>query len=459
MWPVLQHVDHRYFVILIGAVGLLLRLALWWVVPVDVIYDDHYEPALLLLQTGEWPTPNRCFECFQPPFFYMLSALVAKGAALVNPDLQFVKKALQGLTLFFGVGALPLVWMMLKQLGFRPWIRTSLFTVVCFLPRHIFMSVTHSNDSAVYFFILLTVVLALWCLPKKVQYGSLIAGITAAMALMTKSTAVVLLPFLLLYILTQQELGALKQRLIKAAAMVFLPLMVFGGHLWWKSKHLDNPLQMNIEIFDINIPQRPGAIDYFSFALDSYWEVPLIRQESAASLFATLFLQFWFESEPKISQQWLSNDAFNRDYQTYINYRDAAIQPDWALLPDKVYFYGRCAIIIGGLIGALVVFGFFSFLFEAIRNTSGTQTGWALLALLGTNLAGIISLTAQFPMYSFMKAAFLLCSLPAFLFFTGYGIQSVIRFLPKSSIFLTVGAHTLFSTAYCLDLTFSYWMN
>jgi len=448
----------NHLFIILGLLGAILRISLWYVVPPQVMYDDHFEPTMLFIAMRHFPYPNLCFECFQPPFFYVLSAGVYKVLELYTSNPEHLRKGLQSITLLFSLGTILIAWKIIGHFRFSKSISLLVFAIVCFLPRHIFMSVTHSNDTALYFFVLATVLAALnWKNSPEKKWWLITVTVLGALAILTKSIAVVIFPFLLVFILTQFSQKSWGWRIGRFLLVAGIPFLCFSGHLWWKSQYIGNPFQMNLEIFKLDIPQRPGERDVVSFDVWEYWKMPMVRQENTTSLMPTLFMQFWFESEPKISWQWFQDETFGHNYQTYINYRNAPEQPDWSKVPLTYIVYGRIGLLIGLCIGAIFLFGVLSFFYDQIKERSFRSVGWSLLAMLAINLAGIISLTAKFPMYSFMKGAFLLTSLASLICFTGVGMRSTPLKMQKW-LSIPVLALMLFSTSYTTHLIITYVM-
>jgi hypothetical protein len=54
--------------------GAALRMALAFVTPPEQAYDDHYEPVRIILKEGRLPSAADCWECYQPPAYYVVSA-------------------------------------------------------------------------------------------------------------------------------------------------------------------------------------------------------------------------------------------------------------------------------------------------------------------------------------------------------------------------------------------------
>jgi len=145
---------------------------------------------------------------------------------------------------------------------------------------------------------------------------------------------------------------------------------------------------------------------------------------------------------------------FNHEFQMYINYRDLQINPDWSLVPAQINIYGRLSLIVGFAIASIFVVGFGSFLIDVWKRREA-HLGWVFFAMLFTNLLGIVMLTGQYPMYSFMKAAFLLPSATALIYFLCKGLKSFSKKLKAVSL-IFVGILVIYSTVYSLHLAISH---
>jgi hypothetical protein len=64
----------RWPTYLVLAAGVALRISLAVVTPADRAYDDHYQPVRIILREGRLPSAADCWECYQPPLYYVISA-------------------------------------------------------------------------------------------------------------------------------------------------------------------------------------------------------------------------------------------------------------------------------------------------------------------------------------------------------------------------------------------------
>jgi hypothetical protein len=210
---------------------------------------------------------------------------------------------------------------------------------------------------------------------------------------------------------------------------------------------------MNMKILNIDIPQVPGKRDVFTFKPWKYWHTPLISKENSKSLWTNLFIQTWNESEPKLTNIWMSDD-FKTQYQTHINYRDQNTTVNWSNIPSSIFVYSKVGLILGILFLILFMYGSIKSCFNTKYNWS-SPLFWGFLTILIMNLIGIIKLTGDYPLYSFMKMTFLLTSIPAFIYFISKiitGLQAII----KKVLTVLVLLLTVHSTIISIHLTYSY---
>src|SRR5438477_12380037 len=83
--------------------GALLRLLLCWFNPPQNAFDDHYEPIFLIMQTGATPPKHACFQCYHPPVFYWISAIIGHIASSRRISVPHMMKLLQFGCCFYGI--------------------------------------------------------------------------------------------------------------------------------------------------------------------------------------------------------------------------------------------------------------------------------------------------------------------------------------------------------------------
>ncbi|MBZ5586964.1 MAG: hypothetical protein LAO05_00190 [Acidobacteriia bacterium] len=105
------------------ATGAALRIGLAVVMPPGVAYDDHFTPIRALLKNGRLPRPDECWQCYQPPLFYVISGGVFTGVSRAAAACGLseegatgaAKKAVQLESAVFGCLTLLVCWAILRR--------------------------------------------------------------------------------------------------------------------------------------------------------------------------------------------------------------------------------------------------------------------------------------------------------------------------------------------------------
>ena len=213
-------------VIFILAVG--LRFLLFFSNPPENSFDDHFTPVYLIMQSGKIPAKNACWECYQPPVFYCLSAMIGKAALNIGVDKSYLPKILQFLCFLYGTLHLGVIYLILKKIALSAFSRTMAFATACFLPQHIYMSAMHSNDTISYLSVAICIYLLLIVIERKLSLlWSFFLGLATTVALFTKYTVLVLLPSIIIIymiILFCKILVPARKALISMTITLLLPL-------------------------------------------------------------------------------------------------------------------------------------------------------------------------------------------------------------------------------------------
>lgn len=228
----------RWLPLSVLLVGTMLRLGLTIATPPDLAYDDHFEPIQRLMRTGHLPRPEHCWQCYQPPAFYVSGALAYHlGAATGRIGGQdaagadrFGRKTVQLLSCLAGCLTLWVCAWTLRELkrargesgetavpqqlvsassasrlsasgespeeqlseqrGCSPAIEAAALALAAFLPQHIYMSAMITNDALAH----LACALAIWAALRAHRLGwplhaSMLTGLFAGLAVLCKAYA------------------------------------------------------------------------------------------------------------------------------------------------------------------------------------------------------------------------------------------------------------------------------
>jgi 4-amino-4-deoxy-L-arabinose transferase-like glycosyltransferase len=411
-WPLL-------LVLLCFILGSALRLALYAANPVENSYDDHFTPIFLWAQSGEAPPSDACWECAQPPAFYWISSTALRMLLAVGTPTELFPKLLQFLPCLYGILTLPLILLILWRLRLSSFATCLSFGVICFLPRHIYLSSMHSNDTFSYFCVALTIWLALEAGQRKLSPIWLLGlGLSLSVTLFAKLTTLCVLPALLTYsFLVVRGSDIDRTRLVLYGLLVFLlPSLLWSGFL------INNKVRYGSFIVDIQdqlnleLPQRPGEgnVSFLSFRPDSAIQTPIVSPTYVHSFWTQVYARTWFDAEPRF----LCLTAGGRQWCNAVyGYLEDVEQDAWPGLeraPARQIQLGRALVALGLVPLLLSLLGIYR-VFAAMRR----QGGWmppAALAMLGVlflcNAAGIVNYALYHPFYSSMKATYLLNSLP-----------------------------------------------
>jgi hypothetical protein len=177
--------------------GALLPL-LFFLSPHTVSYDDHLTPCQLILESGALPAPEACWECHQPPLFYLLGAgfLGAARALAGGLPASTAFTALKLLNLLLTLGTIVLLAALLRRsFPTRPGVQAAALLLALVTPNFVLSGVFVGNDSAVLLLSTLTLWLAADAPPGRaglVRAGAV--GLAAGAAVLAKYNALALVP-------------------------------------------------------------------------------------------------------------------------------------------------------------------------------------------------------------------------------------------------------------------------
>ena len=80
----LKKIFSRYGVLFLIVLGITIRLVVFYVSPPSNSYDNHLEVISDYSNNIERPQPFSCWECYQPPIYYVISAIVYNTAQSVG---------------------------------------------------------------------------------------------------------------------------------------------------------------------------------------------------------------------------------------------------------------------------------------------------------------------------------------------------------------------------------------
>jgi Flp pilus assembly protein TadD len=188
-----------------------LWLALFWhnaqILPAAIGFDasHHLNYIEYLQEHHSLPLPAQGVEMFQPPLYYIVSAVVLSLFHLSTTDPSAIL-LLRALTMLFGIAQVVLVFASLRLIfPGRPNLHLIGAGVAAFLPMHLYMSHYPTNETLAGVLVSASIYLAL----RMVTSGTSswqsynILGLLIGAALLTKATAILAAPFIILALARQ----------------------------------------------------------------------------------------------------------------------------------------------------------------------------------------------------------------------------------------------------------------
>jgi 4-amino-4-deoxy-L-arabinose transferase-like glycosyltransferase len=441
--------------------GILLRLLLFGANPAANAFDNHFKPVFMIMETGSVPAKDACWQCYHPPVFYWISAQAGNLAVRLGATFPQLMKTLQFLPCLYGILTLVLLYLILLKLPLSDFARWGALAAVCFLPRHIYMSAIHSNDTISYLFVSLSVYLLMIAMERNLPpLLLLMTGAVISITLFTKYTSFVVLPAALtaFAVLFWTGNAVPRKRILAALALTLaLPLALLTASLASNKKLYGSALPWNVDKQDpaTTQPHDGTRMDFFTFKPWESLGAPVILPGKMHSYWTLLHEGMWFDNEPKFLY-YLDPDheAWNH-YYGWLKGSEAfpGAPPPMSPLTKAV---GSGLIALGLVPLLLMLAGVVRWAGEArswrsrAPGTDPAKTGM-MAALLVATAAGCVALAVRLPVFSAAKASYLLNALPAFAFFLGLGLmrleedrrwKSVLAAL-FGALFLLAGAHVL----------------
>jgi 4-amino-4-deoxy-L-arabinose transferase-like glycosyltransferase len=413
--------------------AITLRVLLFWSNPPGNVFDNHYEPIFMIMNSGKIPAKDACWQCYHPPVFYWISAKVGNLAAAMGLQFMHVLKVLQFMPCLYGILTVGIIYLILRKLPLSDFSRLIAFGTICFLPRHIYMSAINSNDTISYLFVALSVYLLMIAIERKLSPFILsAASAVITITLFTKYTAYVVLPIVLIVfaVLFYQRLIAPRKKILASFVLVtFLPIVFLSGYWMSNMKQYGSPLPWNVQERDpgLDQPHDDPRLDFFSFKPWESINTPIIVPGRMHSFWTLIHSGMWFDNEPKFLTFMDSNPDWWKRYYGWINGR-GSYPGDASPMSNLTRATGSGLIMLGLVPLLFIMYGFYVFCQNNWKSRSAweetdTATMNIFPTLLISNAVIMIALALRLQVYSAMKAAYFLNSMPAFAVFLSLGLM------------------------------------
>ena len=313
---------------------LIISIILWTILfinniprimPLELGFDapEHIEYVRYLLKHHSLPLANHGWETHQPPLFYVLSALVFSFARLVfySENAYF---SLNLIPFLCGIGQIYLAYLAGRIL-FSSSKTTQALSVAmaALIPMNIYISHYFSNESLCAFLMGLSILTAIIILNSDRSSSRQFAllGLVTGLALLTKFTALTILPvisLILLYKLLSEEKCSLAT-LAKHFGLMFVLIAVMAG--WFYVRNWVHFGKVFVSSWDPSTGFHwwldPGYHTYKYFCqFGKVFSVPYFA--GSYSLFDSLYSTFWGDSQLGGMATYTDRPPWNYEYMSAV---------------------------------------------------------------------------------------------------------------------------------------------
>jgi 4-amino-4-deoxy-L-arabinose transferase-like glycosyltransferase len=425
--------NYKSLTVLSFIFAIILRVLLCWSNPDGNAFDNHFEPISMIMDSGTIPAKDACSQCYHPPVFYWISAMIGNIAVTMGAKLWQVWKLLQFICCFYGILTVGIIYLILRKLPLSDFSRLIAFSTVCFLPRHIYMSAMNSNDTISYLFVALSIYLLLIAIERKLPpLILLVVSIVISITLFTKYTSYVVLPIILIVFASlfyKRLIGPRKQALVSFILVSLIPITLLSVYLISNIKNYDSPLPLSVKQLDFSLtqPRDNSRLDFFSFKPWESINTPIIVPGKMHSFWTLLYSGMWYDNEPTFLYFLDSNLGWWLHYSGWLR-GEESFPGDNPSMSNLTKSTGSGLIAFGLFPLLLIISGFYNYFrgsWKSWTKAEGMDVAKMNIfpTLLFSNAAGIVALALRLPVYSVVKASYFLNSLPAFAVFLGLGLM------------------------------------
>lgn len=209
----------------IAALGALLRMLYavatpYWTHAYD--WQGHQQYILFLLENGHLPSATFGWETFQPPLYYVTCALWLKYTAIV----EFGYGSLQSISVAISIATL-LVGLWIGMLLCKENLTGALIfgLIMAVFPGLIVLSSQITNDGLVTLLLFIVIGLLLRWNEFRQTKDVIAASIVLGFAILTKSTALLLIPVLVISIVTAANISKKRMAILLSGTLMILVII------------------------------------------------------------------------------------------------------------------------------------------------------------------------------------------------------------------------------------------
>lgn len=398
--------------ILIVLLGIGLRLVFYIIAPPSNSYDDHLEAVSIHRSDDggyQRASPDACWQCYQPPLFYIIANTILNSSSPDTEDLQ-VWKRVQGISFVASCTSLIFCVIALSILcgeGIDRSVTLFLSLLASLMPRLTFTSAMPTNDALLEMSVSLAVlgyVLASsnnyrsQCGYALILIGTLFSAYTKQSGLVLTVPLIALMAARLVYAYNPLRISS-----PSAFLGIIVVLVCFADELW-RFSSTGLILASNQDFFDYAVGQRPGRLSDVSFLnldLIGLLKNPFLSEGTLASFWTEIYGRLWFDYE------------------------------------RRFFTDGDASHIVGPLIYVLAL-PIMAFLTASAFNLKAVLERTFLPAILLLICLGFFAVpilqTIRFPYYSSMKAVFVTAGITPILCLVSFGACAIARALSRYKV-------------------------
>jgi hypothetical protein len=294
----------KFIVTIICCIGFIIRFQVIQSNPPNNSYDDHIEAIEIYCQEHTPPSHSTCWECYQPPLYYTISA----GIIRHFPSTENSWKLIQYLNLLLFLGNISLITLHLIKSDLSSASKILLLSIYATLPRDIYTCAMIGND-----YLLCFIVCTAAYFYSKLQSQNLrqnknlnfcILCTFCLLGVSTKQHGLLIYAYPLIYTVKDfiQKRRVSTQFIASLTCLICTWIAITTINMS-KTGHF---MISNQNYYDYAENQPPGTIDsinFFTFELTELWKNPHMNESTLNSFGTEIFARIFFDYEPKFTHE------------------------------------------------------------------------------------------------------------------------------------------------------------
>lgn len=284
--------------------GAIFRLTVYWVSPANNSYDDHLEVIKIYSEELSRPAPFQCWECYQPPLYYITGACVYNLTKLLGATNKVCWKIVQLINPIFSLLVIFIIYQILLLYRLPQLSVSIILSFIIVLPRDIFTSVMIGNDYMLVFFAALSLYLFLKTVDalnnqESIKRYTVLLVIVATLGSLTKQHGLLLNLFpMVIFMFLLKKIN--RRKLTWVLPVVLIGFSISISDELWKYHETGQILVSNQHYFDYAKDQFPGSlglVEFNTFKIIELFNTPYISEKTSASFFSEIFARTFFDYE------------------------------------------------------------------------------------------------------------------------------------------------------------------